>query len=457
MIREIDQVLVEWKSRKNRKPLMVRGARQVGKTYSIELFAKKHFDNLIKINLEEKPEFRRLFEKNDTKLIINEISVILGTDITEGKSLFFIDEIQTFPKAIQTLRYFYEQIPGLHVIAAGSLLDQTLNEIQYSMPVGRIEFCYMYPLNFNEFLLANSQDKLSEYIKKFDFSMDFSPVIHHKLLEYLRLYFFIGGMPEAVATYIETAKFYDVERVHNNVITSLKYDFAKYGTKKQQEYLTLILMYSAANLCKKIKYVNIDRETRSSFLKDAFYKLELSRIVHLARHTNSSGVPVNEYVNNEIFKPVFIDIGLANFLGNVQLIEIENLITKNEGSLAEQFIGQELISTSKPYLDNKLFYWVREEKNSNAEVDFIYQHNNKLYPVEVKAGKSGTLKSLHIYLLEKKLSTGIRFNLDLPSIGDFSISMKNTGTDNVLNYKLISLPLFLCSQLPDILNKSEGR
>lgn len=453
MKREIEQSLIEWKHRPNRKPLILRGARQVGKTFTVEQFAKEHFENYVKINLEEKPEFRKLFDQNDVKLIVNQLAVILDTDISAGKTLLFIDEIQTYPKAIQTLRYFYEQIPDLHIIAAGSLLDYTLNEMQYSMPVGRVEFCYMYPMNFREFLVANSQNRLVDYIQNFDFQMEFSEVIHQKILEYLRLYFFIGGMPEAVRVYIETNKFTEVERIHSNIITSLIYDFAKYGTRKQQENMSAVLRYTAQHVGQKIKYVNIDKETRSTFLKEAFYRLELSRVIHLVRHTNVSGVPINDFMNNDVFKPIFIDIGLVNHIGKIQLIDIENLITKNEGMLAEQFVGQELISTGKPYLDNKLFYWMREEKNSNAETDYIMQHNNTLYPVEVKAGKTGTLKSMHIYLYEKKLKTGIRFNLDMPSVGEFSISMRNMKSDETLHYKLISLPLYFCFILPDLLDK----
>jgi len=455
MKREIEQSLMEWKDRSNRKPLMIRGARQVGKTYTVDRFAKQYFENYLKINLEEKPELRQLFDKNDTRAIINELSVIHDIDVTAGKTLFFIDEIQTYPKAIQTLRYFYEQIPELHVVVAGSLLDHTLNDMQYSMPVGRIEFCYLYPLNFKEFLHANSQARLVEYIKNYDFKTPFSPVIHQKILEYLRLYFFIGGMPEAVRTYIDSQKLTDIERIQNNIVTSFIYDFAKYGTRNQQENMTTVLKYTATNVGKKIKYVNIDKETRSTFLKEAFQKLELSRIIHLVRHTNVSGIPINDYMTSSIFKPIFLDIGLVNHLGNIQLTEIEHLITKNEGTLAEQFIGQELMSSGQSYIDTKLFYWMREEKNSNAETDYIFQHKNVLYPIEVKAGKTGTLKSLHIYLYEKKLRTGIRFNLDIPSVGDFSISMKNAKIDDVLNARLISLPLYFCSELNDVLNKLE--
>jgi len=451
MKREINQYLLEWKDRSDRKPLIIRGARQVGKTYTVESFARQCFKSLVKINLEEKPEFRKLFDKNDTKLIINEISILLEADIDFGATLLFLDEIQTSPNAIRVLRYFYEQIPELHVIAAGSLLDLTLNEIQYSMPVGRVEFCYMYPMNFQEFLEANAQPKLAGYIKNYNFKTSFSPVMHDKILQFLRLYFFIGGMPEAVKTYINTKKLSDVERIHSNIITSLIYDFAKYGTRKQQENMIAVFKYSANNTGRKIKYVHINKETRSTFLKEAFFKLEMSRVLYLVRHTNVASSPVNDLLNNNVFKPVFLDIGLANHIGNVQLIDIENLITHNEGMLAEQFVGQELISSNKPFIDGKLFYWMREKKNANAEIDYLLQHKNRLYPVEVKAGKTGTLKSLHLYLYEKKLKTGIRFNLDKPSIGDFSISMQNIGVNTSLNYKLISLPLYLTSVFPSFL------
>ncbi len=453
MNREIIQYLLEWKDRADRKPLILRGARQVGKTYTVEMFAKSHFKNLVKINLEEKPEFKKLFDKNDTKLIVNEISILLDTEIEYGKTLLFLDEIQTSPNAIKVLRYFYEQIPELHVIAAGSLLDISLNEMQYSMPVGRVEFCYMYPLTFLEFLEANSQKKLVDYIKNYNFKTEFSSVIHENILKYLRLYFFIGGMPEAVKTYLNANKFTDVERIHSNIVTSLIYDFAKYGSRKQQENMTTVLNYAANNVGRKIKYVNIDKDTRSTFLKEAFYKLEMSRILYLVRHTNVSKPPINDTLNNDIFKPVFLDIGLANHIGNIQLIDVENLIANNEGMQAEQFIGQEIVSSKKPFIDNKLFYWLREKKNSNAEIDYLYQHKNTLYPVEVKAGKTGTLKSLHVYLSEKKLKTGIRFNLDKPSIGNFSVSLQNLKAGYTLEYKLISLPLYFVSVLPDLLNK----
>jgi len=453
MFREIESTLADWKTRLNRKPMIIRGARQVGKTFVVEQFAKNHFSNFIKLNLEEKPELRKLFDKHDSKLILNEISVIFNTDVVAGTTLLFIDEIQFYPAAIQTLRYFYEQIPDLHIIAAGSLLDFTLSEMQYSMPVGRVEFVYLYPLNFNEFLCAVGQKRLSEYLKSYDFETEFSPVLHAKILESLRLYFFIGGMPEVVKAYVETGKLTETERIQNNITTSLIYDFAKYGSRKQQEYMAAVLQYSAQNIGRKVKYASVNKEIRSTYLKDAFLRLEQSRVLHLASHTNASNVPLTQFVSSDTFKPIFLDIGLANHFNRIQLIDIDKLTTQNEGMLAEQFIGQEIIAAEKTYLDSKLFYWMREEKNSNAEIDYIIQINNVLYPIEVKAGKTGTLKSLQQYLVEKKQNIGIRFNTDLPSAGNFSVSVRNATTDTILDFKLISLPLYLCSELPRLLAK----
>jgi len=240
----------------------------------------------------------------------------------------------------------------------------------------------------------------------------------------------------------------EVEKVHSEILTSFKYDFAKYGTRKQQEYLNECLEYSANNVGKKVKYVNINKNAHSSKLKEALLKLELSRIIHLVRRTKSSKVPISQYVDKETFKPVFLDIGLMCNLSRIKLSDVSNLVTDFEGALAEQFIGQELISTFEYFEDARLYYWSREAKNANAEIDYLFQLGNKIYPVEVKAGKTGTLKSLQVYLAEKNEDTGLRFNLDLPSEGT-----KLSATINIkrviknLEYNLISLPLYFAGNI----------
>ncbi len=455
MNRQIIQVLKDWKKRANRKPLIVRGARQVGKTYAIEEFAVAEFENYIKLNLEERPDCKKLFHDSDVLNIVSELSVLFNQKIIPEKTLLFIDEIQTCPEAILALRYFKEKMPNLHVIAAGSLLDHTLNEMNYSMPVGRVEFCYMYPMSFKEFLWAIGEEAVVNYIEAFNFKKLFSETIHKQLLKYVRTYFFIGGMPEVVKTYIENKNDYsDVERIQSSIITSFQYDFAKYGTKTQLENLLKVLRYCGNNIGKKIKYSNIDRDSRSTNLKEAIKKLEYSRIVHLIKHTQAGKIPLSNHVKDEIYKPLFMDIGLANHLSGIQLVDIENLLTAHEGTLAEQFIGQELLANTKPYLDPTLYYWTREEKNSNAEIDFLYQHHNTIYPIEVKAGKGNTLKSLHVYLFEKKLKMGIRFNTELPNTMNAKVKVQAANKNEELVYNLLSLPIYLCSELERILSRT---
>lgn len=443
MYRIFEKYLLSRKNNKKCKPLIIRGARQVGKTFIVDKFGKENYKYYLKINLEQNENLRTVFKTKNPQLIINELSVLYNIPIIPGETLLFIDEIQTTPEAIVSLRYFYEQMPDLHIITAGSLLDHTLNEMQYSMPVGRVEFAYMYPLNFNEFLIANNENGLVDYIENFTFEKAFSKAIHDKISKYLRLYFFIGGMPEAVKTYIDTKNLIEVEKVHSSIITSLQYDFAKYGTRKQQEYLKECLNYAAGNTGKKVKYVNINRNISSANLKEALVKLEMSKVIHFVTKTQSSKVPINQYSDKDTFKTLFIDIGLSNYLSDIRLTDIRNLITDHKGSLAEQFVGQEFIASGHFFEEEKLWYWTRESKNSNAEIDFLYQKGNKIFPVEVKAGKRGTLKSLHVYLSEKKEYTGIRFNSEIPSISkNLKANTKLKGAEQVIIYKLISLPLY---------------
>ncbi len=447
MERNFERYLFNWKHSSNHKPLIVRGARQVGKTHTVKKFAKQHFQHLLNINLEKNREFADLFAQTNPQQIINELSAMYNIPVLDGKTLLFIDEIQFSPKAIAALRYFYEERPALHVIGAGSLLDHTLNEMQYTMPVGRVEFAYMYPLSFTEFLNAIGEKGMAKVIENFEVGDSLSPAMHNHIAALLRTYIFIGGMPEAVDYYIKNKELSGVEKIHANLITSIQYDFAKYGTRKQQEYLTDVLRYVANNIGQKVKYVQVNRNAQSALLKDAFLKLEMSRIVHLVRHTKSTNVPLTQMESQDIFKPVFMDIGLVNHIARINLLDIDNLTTAFEGALAEQFVMQEIIASGKPYIERKLNYWVREAKNSNAEIDCLLQVGNEVYPIEIKAGKTGTLKSLHVYLASKDKSTGIRLNMDLPSVGRELKAKINLPQNNELTYNLVSLPLYFAGQL----------
>ncbi len=450
MNRKIDDYFLTWKTSRNRKPLMVRGARQVGKTYSIEKFAGENYHYLLKVNLEQDRNIHSVFESLRPEQIVNELSVLYQVPVEDEHTLLFIDEIQACPRAIAALRYFYEQRPGLHIICAGSLLDHTLNELQYSMPVGRLDFAYMYPLSFSEFLTEAGENGLFGFINGFTVNGDFSLAIHNRILEMLRLYFFIGGMPEAVDYYLKTRDLSGIDKIHSSLITSIEYDFSKYGTRKQQEHLRDVLHYVANNIGRKVKYVNVNRNVPSALLKDALLKLEMSRIIHLVRHTRSSEVPLSRLQDNDVFKPLFFDIGILGHIAGIKLLDIKNLATEFEGAMAEQFVFQELLASGQPYSEQQLYYWIREAKNSNAEIDCLYQVGNRVYPVEIKSGKRGTLKSLHVFLAEKNKPTGIRFNADTPSVGNDLSARVNLPGKKELIYNLISLPLYLAGRLDQI-------
>jgi predicted AAA+ superfamily ATPase len=447
MKRFFTEYLIDWKTRIHKKPMIVRGARQVGKTYIIEEFGKEHFKETIKINFEETPELKQFFKTNDVEQTIQNLEVYFGKKITISGTLLFLDEIQTCPEAIVTLRYFYEDIPKLHVIAAGSLLDHAFNDLQYSMPVGRVEFAYMYPLCFYEFLDAIGEGPLVGFLKAYIINAGIPLPIHDKLMRLIRAYFFIGGMPEAVKVYAETKSLVNTERIHESILKSLEFDFAKYGTRPQQVTMAKLLKYIPKTIGQKFKYVNFDNSIRSDAIRKSLDLLSMSRIVHLVHNTKANEIPLEHEMVDKVFKPLFLDIGLGNHLLKLRLTDLDNKGLNNEGSLAEQFIGQELLSFPPYFTENNVYYWTREQRNSSAEIDYVIQSGNRILPVEVKAGKTGTLKSLQIYVTEKKLDRAIRFNADLPSVVQVETSVKiNNKLENV-NFQLISLPFYLAREI----------
>ena len=451
MKRYFENFLKEWKKRATRKPLIIRGARQVGKTYLVENFGEKYFDNFLKVNLEENINIKKLFKTNDTKQIVEDLSMIFEINLSKGKTLLFIDEIQTCPEAIVSLRYFYEQQPDLYVIAAGSLLDHTLNNLQYSMPVGRVEFAYMYPMNFREYIYAVGDTQIAKFLDNFNIDNHISEAVHSKILLHLRKYFFIGGMPEAVKTYIETDNLLEVERIHANILTSLEYDFAKYGTKSEQQHLLTVLKEIPKTIGRKIKYINISKTIRPEAQRNAMYKLEMSRIIKLIKHSNAIQSPL-EHGTKDNFKPLFIDIGLLNHLLKIRLIDTDKMMIMHEGALAEQFVGQELLTIPPHFIEKNLFYWLREKKNSNAELDYLWEHENKIVPIEVKSGKAGTLKSLFVYASEKNKNQAIRLNINTPNVEDIETQIRLKAKNQTVKLQLLSLPLYLTYRIDDLLN-----
>lgn len=417
MFRYIESDLLEWKGSNNRTPLLLRGARQIGKTYIIEKFAKNNFSNFIKINFEFDKDYKKYFKKNlDPHKFLAAVSLDKNIKIEPGKTLIFFDEIQECPEAIQALRYFYEEIPELHVIAAGSLLEFALNSKDFKMPVGRISFKFLKPLSFYEFLKAQNKDPLIEYIQKLNLQEATDDIVHKRLLKEFDTYCLVGGMPSAVKAYIDNQENFDqgftkVREVHHRLLQTYKKDFGKYAKASRHDDLEAVFDYIPKSISKKFKYSNVYQEAKSRDMKIALDLLIKAGICTKIPRANND-LPLGVSASDTNFKLSFLDIGLMNTscdldLDKFLLEEKEN--DKFDGAIAEQFVAQELLTIVPSYQEAKLYYWEKAD-TSTAEIDYLISIKNKIYPLEVKAGKTGKLKSLHVYMQNYHPAFGTRIS-----------------------------------------------
>lgn len=395
MKRQITSKLILWKESSGRKPLIIRGARQTGKSFTITEFGNNYFEGTIHIvNFEKRMDWHSIFELNlDVKRIINELEILSGKKIIPGKDLLFFDEIQECPNAIASLRYFYEQLPELHVIAAGSLLEFSLGNIPF--PVGRVQLINMYPMNFNEFLVATGNEPAAKLIS--DFPKEVSESVHNMLTGELKKYFFVGGMPECVNKYAETGSFNEVFDIQFDLLATFRQDFLKYSPRIDVGCLNAVLSSVPQRIGQQIKYSGLAEGYSNPTIKKAFELLETARIFRKVKAASPAGLPLGASASDKKFKALLLDVGLlGSFYGVSRSQEYSktDLLSVFQGALAEQFIGQEILSAT----GNDLFYWSREAKSSNAETDYLIEKQGKIVPVEVKSGKGGSLKSLHLLL-----------------------------------------------------------
>lgn len=447
MYREQEEYIHSWFNKnKNRKPLILRGARQVGKSTLVRQYCKTNKIDLFEINLEKYPHLNDLFALNNPTKIIDAIEDILNLHLSKSKKkLLFLDEIQATPAALPCLRYFYEEIPELPVIAAGSLLEFMLNDHNYSMPVGRIEFLHMGPMNFKEFLIAKKETYFLEKLSKISFNQldKISDDFHKKGLELIREFLFIGGMPEAVANYIENG-IDSVASIHAQILQTYQTDFVKYAKKSHLDKIQKVFRYSFLNPCKKIKYSNISKDDLARDLKFNLHLLAQAKVIAKVLHSNCSGLPLEVSEDESIFKILALDVGMMNHLHgltwkNFKKFNEQEIIT--EGLIAEQFVGQHLLYRNPSYIEPRLNYWLREGKEKNAEIDFVIEKENYILAIEVKAGAAGKIRSLHQWMndIQYKKKKAIRFNLSKGTTEKVSYQMDNGN----LEYSLLTLPLYL--------------
>lgn len=410
MKRTVDADLMQWKMSTGRKVLLVRGARQVGKTFCVRSLGGT-FSSFLEVNFDLEKPVQRFFQGSlHPATICQKLAAYFDADITPGKTLLFLDEIQACPEALASLRYFHEKMPALHVVAAGSLLEFALSEMP-SFGVGRISSLYMYPLSFVEFAEAVGGSGLAETCATADHEHPVDPVFHDKLLEMFRTYLMVGGMPSIVEAYRTSHDLRRCRKELADLISTLQDDFAKYRARVPAVRLQETLRSVAHQTGGKFMYSRVDTDGSRHSAKRALELLTLAGLVHRVYHSSARGIPLGAQIDEGRFKAILLDTGLLlNMLGldisAIMTDDIESIV--NKGSLAEAFVGLQLLATSASDQPPQLFYWHRETPTGNAEVDYVVQRGSRIVPVEVKSGRRGAMQSMHVFLQERNLKKGIR-------------------------------------------------
>ena len=424
MKRLIEQRLYEWKNSLNRKPLLIYGARQIGKTYSMLTFGKEHYANVVYCNFESTMDLHAIFERNlDPERIVSAISAMYNTEITKGNTLIIFDEIQACERALTSLKYFQEQANDYHVIAAGSLLGLSINRGLYSFPVGKVDMLTMYPLTFEEFLLATGNEQLVSLIQ--EAYVKYSPVaLHEKAMDLYRTYLVVGGYPAAVQKYLDTGSFNAVRAEQSSISNAYIADMAKYATpsemiKSIEVYNSLLSQLSKENT--KFQYSVIGSKARAKDYEMSIAWLKSANVVLHCQRTSEGKYPLSLYEDRTSFKIYYSDVGLLTMRMSIApnaILQPYNLSDKMRDMMAENFVAEQLAANGF-----SLYYWT---SGNSAEIDFVIQQGTYSIPIEVKSSDNVKAKSLQTYI--KKYSPEYSFR----------ISAKNFGNENGIR----SIPLY---------------
>ena len=442
--RNIDDKLLEWKESPRRKPLLIRGARQVGKSTAVRHLGKG-FKYFVEVNLESQPSIRQLFTKDiDVHRTCEAISATLGIPVVAGKTLLFIDEIQVCQEAIMSLRYFKEDYPELHVIAAGSLLEFTLEELP-SFGVGRIRSLYMYPFSVDEFLLAQGLDTTVDFKHKATSLSPLPEAVHNKLVEQLKTFYLVGGMPAAITEWVESKSYIECTRVHNDILDTYQDDFSKYKSRVSPALLRQVLRSVALQTGCKFVFRQVADDIHSSVIKEALHLLTLAGLIKPVTHSDGNGVPLGAEENCNYTKYLFLDFGLMQTMlgtpaANVLLSSDVDFV--NKGAASEMFAGLELVKNHDCFQKAEMYYWQNLSRGTNAEIDYLVVKDGIVVPIEVKASTRGSMQSLWLFMRKKGLHRAIRTSLE--NFGEFEYVDKESQ-DEVRHVDVV--PLYALSNL----------
>lgn len=436
MERHAEGHLWAWFNKKDRRPLIIRGARQVGKSTLVKLFAQRNKLEILEINL-EKTRLASVAQENfDIQALLDEVQLKSKKKISE-KTIIFFDEIQESPPLLKFLRYFYEEKPEIAVIAAGSLLEIALKKEDFSFPVGRVEFFHLGPMTFSEFLRATNNDFLLSKIM----SKDFSEAFVNEAKQQLKLYYYIGGMPKAVSTYVSENSIKSVRDIQEQILQAYIADFPKYNSRIDVSRVEKVF-YSVINqIGKKIIYQKLDEGRNSRDIKKALELLIDARVILKCNHSNANSVPLMGEMDDSIFKIYFLDVGLVNAIMRLDFDNIDHEMKNNfntKGMIAEQFVAQHLAYLHNETRGPELFYWLRDKGSQKGEIDFLIQRGDQIFPIEVKSSSAGHLKSLFYFVKEKRKKKAVKVSLD-----DYSIeSISHMIDGDKIEVELESLPQF---------------
>ena len=454
--RYIDSYLSEWASRETHKPLLLRGARQVGKSTAVRHLAER-FESYVEINFEKQASYIPLFQVKDidVKAIVSQIAAMAGKRIVPGKTLLFLDEVQACPESIMSLWFFKEDLPELHVVAAGSLLEFALEDLP-SFGVGRIHSMFMFPMTFDEFLIANGEQLLIEARNSASSSQPLPQPLYEKLVGLTRTFMLVGGMPEAVAKWVETHDYLACQEIQDDIVVTYEDDFPKYRKKIDPTLLRNTMRSVAVQATKKFVCSAVEGSYKAAEVKKALDMLTKAGIVIPVTHTDGNGLPLGSEADKSYQKMLLLDTGLMLRLLNMTTGDIseltEQILTSdvtdlvNKGPMAEMLAGLELLHYRTPNIRHEIYYWQRQAKNSQAEVDYLSSYRQTVLPIEVKAEKQGGMKSLWIFLRERKLTNAIRCSLE--NFGAFDY--QDPEISGAVRHVQIC-PLYAISQMDSVL------
>lgn len=433
MKRAAESHLRRWKTDPKRKPLILQGARQVGKTWLLRHFGQSQFENTVYINFEEEPEVVKFFSSTrDPKVLIQKLSIFSSQKIAPLKTLVIFDEIQCAPEALQSLKYFQEKMPELHLAAAGSLLGVTMAGAR-PFPVGKVNFLRLDPMSFEEFLSAKREESLLELLREHPTEKPIDEPFHKKFLDYLKIYLLVGGMPEVVAEYIQSQDFSSCRKSQDEILKSYLLDFSKYASPAETLKISKVWSSIPAQLAKenkKFTFSQLANSARGREYEHAIQWLSGAGLIHVAHEITKPTVPLKSYEREGFFKLYCFDSGLLGAMAKLParlILEEERLLEEFKGSLAENFVAQELNVLSI----SPLFYWTHRSK---AEVDFILESNGTIIPVEVKSGKNTHKNGLKNYVEKFAPKSTVRFS---------TLNFLRNGI-------LQNIPLYAVSKITDI-------